>query len=58
MSTYSSPKLRGDSLSRSATQILDAAFFETSAVDVPMCACACGETGCMGGGTATDAGSV
>jgi len=52
MSTYSTPQLRTDRLTLSATQILDAAFFDASVITDTNCACACGETGCMGGGTA------
>jgi len=53
MSTYSTPQLRTDRLILSATQILDAAFFEASVTTDMNCACTCGETACAGGGTAT-----
>ena len=54
MSVYSTPQLRKNELATSATQVLDAAFFELSpTTGAANCTCACGETGCAGGGTAT-----
>ncbi len=53
MSEYTSPK---HNLVASTMQILDAAFYEASVTgaDTVACSCACGYTGCAGGGSGSD----